>query len=148
MTLRPQYVVQTDLSFDSDYYCHESVGIVVWDNGPVKKHYEPWWARLICDRSIVDYYAWLAKKFGREILKGSTWGPHISFVRSEKPINISRWGISIGHVPFRYAHTIRCDNDFHAWVDVWCPKLHEIRAELGLPPKTKQSFHLTLGRLA
>ena len=138
----------TDLAFDSDYYCHDSIGIVIWDTGPVKKHYLPWWVRLTCDQAIVDYYAWLSRKYGKPLQKGSTWGAHVSFVRGEEPACKEHWGVSPDPINFKYSGLVRYDNDFHAWLDVWCPKLHIIRAGLGLPPKTKQSFHLTLGRLA
>lgn len=141
-------MTSTDLAFDSDYYCHHSNGMVIWDTGPVKKHYRPWWARLICDQAIVDYYAWLALRYGKPLLRGSTWGPHVSFIRGEEPANKKLWGVSQDPIDFNYSGLVRYDNDFHAWLDVWCPRLHLIRADLGLPPKTKHSFHLTLGRLA
>jgi hypothetical protein len=68
------------------------------------------------------------------------------------PTNIDKWNLDYGIIEFNYAHTIRYDNGCHAWLDVECERLHEIRKELGLPEyphfhkARRLSLHLTLGR--
>jgi hypothetical protein len=106
-----------------------------------------YWGFLLCDKGIMDYYAWLAKRKGMVLQKGSSRGCHITFIRGEEPVHKELWDKHQGSVDFFYANVIRCDNGRHAWLDVWCPRFHDIRSELGLPPKTKMSFHMTVGRL-
>lgn len=133
---------------DTRYYVHESVGRVLFDprkNDP--KLFEDWWALVICDWGIIDFYAWLLKKWGRPVDTATPWGPHISWIKGEEPTNKAVWGRKYPPMKFHYTNIVRCDNQQHAWVDVWCPKLHEIRAELGLKPRKKLNFHLTIGRL-
>lgn len=94
----------------------------------------------------MDYYAYLASRNGVIIQKGSSRGSHVTFIRGEPKVN-DLWGKRTGDVDFLYAHVLRSDNGRHVWLDVLCPGIHEIRNELGLPPKTNMSFHLTIGRL-
>ena len=138
----------TDRAFDPTYYCHESIGTVVFDPGKGTGDFDPWWVILRCDTSIVDYYARMSLGYGRPVTRNKLWGSHISVIKGEVPTKLEAWGKDYGAVKFYYAHYVRCDNNCHAWVDVWCDKLHELRSDLGLPPKTKMSFHLTIGRLA
>lgn len=124
-----------------EYFVHESSGSLdfIANDG--------YWAFLMCDDGIVDYYAWLAKKSGVLLNKSSSRGAHITFIRGEQKVSENLWGKHKGDLTFNYAHILRTDNDRHAWLDVYCPRLHEIREELGLPKKAKISFHLTIGRL-
>ena len=130
------------------YFVHESTGRVQYDPGLGTTVSEPWWAILLCDGGIVDFYSWLLKRYGIALHKGSTFGPHVTFVRAAEPPNKDAWGIDPGPVTFRYTNVVRWDNGRHAWLDVWSPQLAEIRARLGFDTPQKVSFHLTLGRLA
>jgi hypothetical protein len=139
-----------------NYHVHKGKGTLIYDYGKGTKLYEPWWAMIFTDQGIVDYYAWFCKKYGIQIQKGSAYGAHISFIRGEKPPNQEAWGQGAGEIEFWYAHTVRFDNDHHAWVDVWSDELVEIRSKLGLPPKPHRfyngewvpsGYHLTIGRL-
>ena len=132
---------------DADYYRHVSTGRVLYDPGLDTRHFDPWFALLECDEGIIDYHAWHLRRWGVGVQRGSRWGAHVTWVRGEEPPVREAWGDSAGEeVTFHYAHVVRWDNGFHAWLDVWCPRLGEIREKLGLPHKTR--YHLTLGRLA
>jgi hypothetical protein len=73
----------------------------------------------------------------------------VTFVRGEEPACPEAWGEAAGEeVTFHYSHVIRWDNGFHAWVDVCCPRLTELRSRLGLVAKPRAKYHLALGRLA
>ncbi len=133
---------------DKTYYCHRSTGSLVWEYGKGTKYWSPYWALVMCDNGIVDYYAWLCKSYGVNLQKGSRAGAHISFIKGEKPPVEEIWGKEVNPIEFWHAHTVRMDNDCHIWVDVWSDQLIELRARLGLPPKVKMSYHLTIGRLS
>ena len=132
---------------DTSYFVHESVGVVQFDPGRGTPAFEPWWALLLCDQGIVDYYAWLLLRYGISVHRGSRWGPHVSFVKGLEPPDRMAWGVDPGPVRFWYANRVRWDNGRHAWLDVWSPDLAAIRARLGFDTPEKVSFHLTLGRL-
>jgi hypothetical protein len=132
---------------DSTYFCHSSIGTLLYDPGVGTRHFEPWWALMLCDESIIDYYAWLLLRRGIDLERGSRWGAHVCFVRGEEPADPSHWGANPGQVTFWYANEVRWDNGRHVWLDVWCPTLADIRDRLGLRVKQKTLFHLTLGRL-
>jgi hypothetical protein len=129
------------------YYPHISYGTIVYDlrkNDP--KLFEPWWGFIMVDQGIVDFYSWLSYKWGKPLDRSTAWGAHVSWVKGEEPKNKSIWG-KRKQIRFRYSNTIRYDNQLHAWLDVWCPQLHALRAELGLPQKRHWNFHITLGRI-
>ena len=131
---------------DKNYFCHQSTGWVQFDPLKGTKHFDAWWALLICSEEIPRYYSWFALKYGVSIQTGSRWRTHISFIKGEKPQRMPYWGRSKGEkVEFHYTNNIRWDNGKHAWLDVYCPRLSEIRTELGLKPK--ETYHLTIGRL-
>jgi hypothetical protein len=133
---------------DAVYYCHSSTGTVLYDPGLGTRHFDPWYALLSCDDGIVDYLTWHVRRAGIDLDKGSRWGAHVTFVRGEQPANPGAWGCGAGEeIAFHHAHVIRWTNGRHAWVDVWCPRLTELRAALGLVAKANAKYHLTLGRL-
>ena len=132
---------------DRSYYCHGSAGILDWEPGKGTRLYEPWWALVLCDQGIIDYYAWHCRRWGIPVQKGSAYGAHISFLKGEEPPRQELWGRDTGPIPFHYAHMVRYDNNAHAWLDVWSDQLIELQAALGYPPKVKMSYHLTIGRL-
>lgn len=132
---------------DPSYYQHQSTGLLHFEFGKGTRLWQPWWALVICDAGIVDFYAKLAKKHGRPIEKNYVYGAHISFNKGEEPPNKPAWLPEPIPIAFRYASTVRSDNARHAWLDVWSDDLIAIRQTLGFPPKLKMSYHLTLGRL-
>ena len=138
---------RSNIMIDLNYYPHYSSGILAFD---LHKHnskvFEPWWGFVLCDPGIIDFYSWLSHKWGKPLMRSTLWGPHISWVKGEEPADKSLWG-KRRKINFRYSNTIRYDNQLHAWLDVWCPELHELRAEMGLAKKKHYNFHITLGRL-
>jgi hypothetical protein len=127
-------------------YCHRSTGRIRFDPGHGMPWFDPWYALVECDEGIIDYLSWLLLRHGIDLLKGSRWGAHVTFVRGEPPPVADNWAWCDGlEVEFFYTHAIHWTNGYHAWVNVWCPELNGVRADLGLPPKER--FHLTLGRL-
>ncbi|AWM36798.1 hypothetical protein GobsT_53430 [Gemmata obscuriglobus] len=132
---------------DAIDFPHESTGHVLYDPGLGTRAFDPWWLILLCDRGIVDYYAWLLLRYGIALHKGSTFGPHVSVVKGIEPPVRESWGYDPGPVTFHYSNVVRWDNGRHAWLDVWSPELAELRARLGFDGAPKMSFHLTLGRL-
>ncbi len=131
-----------------DEFPHTSTGRLAFDPSLGTRHYNPWWALMLCDEGIIDYYAWLLRRRGVVVNKGSHWGAHVCFVRGEEPADKTAWGVDPGPVEFRYSNVVRWDNGYHAWLDVWCPTLTEIRNRLGLKAKARTYYHLTIGRLA
>jgi len=132
-----------------DYFCHESSGVLRYGSDH--------WVRVMCDRSIIAYYAWLLKKYGLPVQLGSAHGAHISVVRGELPPNPAKWGLWDGQeIRFKYSTNVRM-TDWHAWLDCQSDQLNELRATLGYPPKPQkrlsdgrileQSYHLTIGRV-
>lgn len=125
--------------FDREYYRHRSYGRLVFDTD--------WWARVMCDPDIAGLYCWLCKRNGFPVVRNYKFGAHISFIKGEEPPHKILWWASFPLIEFWYSPYVRMDNECHAWLDVWSDDLIEIRAALGLPPKLKMSYHLTLGRL-
>jgi len=115
---------------------------------------QKWWAILDCDPEIGRYYRHLYRlhhRFCRK-LDRPFWGPHITVCRNERPDEeyLHLWGQYESElVEFHYLSGVK-DNygperyrTFY-WLDVLCPRLDEIREELGLGPPAR-SYHLTIG---
>jgi hypothetical protein len=127
------------------YFPHKSVGTLRVDMHKGTKHFEPWWALVTCDEGIIAYYNWFLKKRGEEVMFNKLWGPHISAIKGYEPQNRELWDSFDGRpIEFWYSNVVRTDNDKHAWLDVFCPDLAEIRRQLGCLDKI--FFHLTIGR--
>ena len=136
--------MNTDADFDHVYYQHRSEGTVLF-NPPKKGSPQDWWAILQVDPGIQRLYAWFLRRYGVSFEQGVRNGAHVSFIKGEVPLKPELWGINPGPVEFFYTGLVRF-NDYHVWIDVWSQRLHEIRANLGLSPRTKMSFHMTVGR--
>ena len=142
----------------------ESTGKVVYDpyRGGMKRRTE-WWCIVTVDREITRYYRWWVGRYfwGATAMRDDwlcqpSWDAHISIVRGERPQPDLQdlWGKYQGEeVTFAYAHHprfagdkgIRHAKDGDFWfVDVICPRIDEIRWELGL--QTFYKYHLTVGR--
>lgn len=135
------------LGMNRNYFVHKSQGIIKYDlrkNDP--KMFKPFWAFVVCDQGIIDYYSWLSKRWGKSLTPTTAWGPHISWCKGEEPLNKDLWGKE-ELVEFHYSNIVRWDNLCHAWIDVHCPYLHEVRYKLGLEEKERKNFHITLGRI-
>jgi hypothetical protein len=124
-----------------------------------------WWCILEVDREIARYYRWWIGRhwWGRTALRPDwlcppAWNPHVSVCRGEvpRPQDREHWRAYHGEkVEFQYAHyprqttqedrTRRYTKDGDFWfLDVVCPRIDEIRHELGL--RTHYRYHMTVGR--
>lgn len=130
---------------DTSYFVHKSHGWLQFDPRRGTKHFEPWWALLMCDDGIPELYAWFLRKYGIATDPSKLWGTHISVIKGHEPLDKSMWGKRFQPIEFWYSNQIRWDNKVHAWLDVFSPQMSEIRESMGLAPKTH--FHLTIGRL-
>jgi len=122
------------------------------------------WCILKVDREITRYYRWMIERdmWGLTAIQPDwlcqpSWDAHVSIVRGEKPRqNADVWRKYDGvKVELRYAHNPRMttmedrnhrfakDGDIF-FIDVECPLIDLIRAELGL--RTHPHYHLTVGR--
>jgi len=125
-----------------------SSGILQYDPGKGLKHFDPWWALLVCDDEVSRYYAWLLKRHGVEVYPNDKglWGTHVSVLKGAVPPNQDNWGkYQDFEVEIHLNHLVRYDNGKHAWVDVYSEDLSAIRQELGFD--AKPWYHLTIGRL-
>jgi len=149
---------------DTSVYNFRSTGRIVYDpkRGGMKRRTK-WWCVLNVDREITRYYRWwVSRRFwGMTAMKDDwlcqpSWDAHVSIIRGETPRREFRslWGKYQGEeVEFWYSHNAclagdrgtRYAEDGDFWfVDVYCPRIDEIRDELGL--KTFYKYHLTVGR--
>ena len=123
--------------YEMSYFCHKSNGIFGYEDN--------WWLLLQCDKGIVDFYVWLANRYGIPILKGSKYGPHISVVKGELPRNIEFWNSLNGQsAEILYTNQVRVEQGY-AFLDVRSEELAEVRRKLGFDT-IKMSYHLSLGR--
>jgi hypothetical protein len=99
------------------------------------------------NKDLTAYYRWLVGN--RVILLKPSFGSHITVCKGideAKKYQNER-------VEFEYSHLVRISGDTtgqdrpdsYYFLDVWCPRLIDIREDLGLPTYFK--FHLTIGRL-
>lgn len=130
---------------DEAYFVHKSTGYLRFDPLRGTKHFDPWWALLMCDEGIPELYAWFLRKYGIATEPSTLWGCHVSVIKGQEPSNKSQWGKRFDPIEFWYTNQIRWDNRKHAWLDVFSPDMSKIRESMGLPPKC--FFHLTVGRL-
>lgn len=108
--------------------------------------FKPWWMILLIDGDIQEYYTHFLHKRTGLILQKPAWGPHISVIRGEEPINKSEWGIYDGlNIEVRYDPDLRTDGD-HWWLRVECEAMLDLRERLGLARNGRFGLHLTLGR--
>jgi len=125
---------------------YHGTGTIQFDPLKGTKHFDPWWALLVCDKGIADYYAWFLKRYGIEVNTASPWGTHISIIKGDCPPDLADWGKHEGEeMRFEFKNFVRYDNGKHAWLDVYSQDLSDFRQDLGL--SEKKWFHLTVGRL-
>lgn len=133
---------------------HHGSGTIIYDphRGDMQRRTD-WWCIVQVDREITRYYRWWLQKEKHIILQQPAWDAHISVIRGEYACADSPklWKkYDKRRIEFRYEHgNLRCEADkknggHYYWIDVECPMLSRIRAELGLPVGWK--FHITIGR--
>lgn len=110
-----------------------------------------WWLILDADPDIGKYARYMYKVFHHHcrVLQAPSWKEHITVVRDEKPNGdrLHLWEKYAGNkVEFTYYPEIVGDGKYF-WMEVDCPELLEMRAELGLPYNPLYPLHLTVGNV-
>ena len=115
-------------------------------------YYPSWWLIVKVNEDVCRYYRNLIHFHNRRLrLNPSRDGAHITVIagKYEKP-DISHeylWNKYQGQIiDFKYNTNIQT-NDSYFWLVVECPRIEEIRKELGLPPKILYPWHLTIGNI-
>lgn len=123
-----------------------SLGTLKYSDNPYKLIVE-------VEQSVSDYYKSLVPKYIN--LKKPAFSAHISVIRTEPIPLMEFWNKYDGEkVLFSYENVIYND-ELYYWLNAYCPKLEEIREELGMPktsnitysPDGKHRFHITIGNL-
>lgn len=104
-------------------------------------------AVLLVDQSIANYYRHMIPKYVE--VKPQRHQAHVTVVRIglEVPTNMESWGRHEGElIRFRYGSDVLFDNGYY-YLNVECPRIEQIRLELGLPPvfDVKKGHHITIG---
>ena len=109
---------------------------------------------LDCDNQEVGrYYRNLysiGHNHGKKLVK-PFWDLHVAIVRNEEPADKALWWQYAGEeIEFNYYPGLgknfapdRFKSFF--WVNATSPRFTEIRAELGLPKKVREVYHMTIG---
>lgn len=130
---------------------YKSKGILKYDPGKGSKHYEPNWCLLLLEDDLYKYYSWFMNKEGEPINKpNSLWGFHASVIKGEAPTkNLDKWAFNDGkEIEFWYGNYISWSNGRHAWMNLYCEELSQLRDFYGLYTNGgKLKYHMTLGRL-
>lgn len=120
-------------------------------NGKLEYHKDPLKMIVTVDQQVSDYYLSQIPKYLN--VHRQRFPAHISAVRNERPKHFEVWEKYQNHLfEFEYSGIVYND-DVYYWLDVTCPKLEEIRCELGLnstsqwtkSPDGRHRFHITIG---
>ena len=132
----------------TDVVLHKSVGVLRYKRGSEGGYN----LTLEADQAISDYYRDLLPPWKKA--NPQRYRAHVSVVRKEVPVNLKAWGRHEGErVEFTYTGKVFF-GAVYCWLNVFCVRLEEVRAELGLPVSTVYTrppegfvkcFHLTLG---
>ena len=125
-----------------------STGKLVYDPKLERLGCEPWWCIVDTCDDLLRFYRYQAQKEDRIILQPPAWGSHISVVRGERIPKSEAWGrYQHEKIEFYYDPSIGwANNTVYWWLDVTCPRLEDIREELGLSRKPPYRLHITLGK--
>jgi hypothetical protein len=117
-------------------------------DGKGKLHYHTEWLMLYTDDEIGRYYRALLQREHPAIkLNIPKHGAHVTVIagKYETPSNKDWWGkYEDETISFTYDPEILHKGKYF-WLTIECPRIEEIRKELGLPPKIKWPWHLTIG---
>ena len=113
--------------------------------------YSASWLIVKADNGIISYYSSLLNLAHRSVdLQLPKHGAHITVVsgKYEQPKDFTFWGKYQGReLTFYYdPEAIEYGGSYY-WMPVVCEELTGIREELGLKPRIKWQWHLTIGNL-
>lgn len=128
----------------------KSHGTIVFDpipiRGNVNKLFKPYWAIIIVNDDVDDYYRWFLKKRFNLILSAPAWGPHITIADGQKADNWQEMKMNYDNMLVGFEHSIFSrSNSEHWWLKVNCPIADEFRGKLKVKKNLHYSYHLTLG---
>ncbi len=120
-------------------------GKLVYDPKTDSSKFNFWWAKVDVPQSIVFYYQyWVRKELGIK-LNMPMWKSHITVIRGEEPKLKHFWKRYQNEaVEFEYSPELRL-SETYVWLTATCPRLEQIRTELGLRPTPRVPFHITIG---
>ena len=108
---------------------------------------EKWWLVVDCDDSIGQYHRHLywVHTYRTHKLVRPAWKEHITVIRNEEPPDKRHWEQYDGEVvEFSYDFSAQTNGEYW-WLRVDCPRLLEIREELGLSREPLIPLHLSIG---
>lgn len=77
----------------------------------------------------------------------SAWGPHVTWVKGEEPPNDLLWDwYENEEVSLEVTSELIRGSRGYWWVNVECQLLNQYRHELGLNPRPRVPFHITIGK--
>ena len=115
-------------------------------------YYPSWWLIVKVNEDVCRYYRNLIHFYRRSLqLNPSKHGAHITVIagKYEQPNDDYKylWNKYEGEIiDFKYNSEINTDDEYF-WISVECKRIEDIRKELGLPPKIKWPWHLTIGNI-
>lgn len=113
-----------------------------------KLHYHSKWLMLYTDDEIGRYYRALFKTQEPWIrFNLPMHGTHITVVpgKYETPPKMELWGKYEGEIiDFTYDNDVTNLGNYY-WLRVYCPRIEDIREELGLPRTLPVPWHMTIG---
>jgi hypothetical protein len=114
------------------------------DARATRKGLQSWWLMAKASRSIADYYIHRVRKELGVHGNLPLWSAHVTVTRGEAPKFSRFWKKYAGkEVVIRYSENIQV-TDKYAWATVESEDLEDIRVELGLTPRPRCPYHLTL----
>lgn len=108
-----------------------------------------WWLILDCDQEVGRYYRelyFIAHCRGDKLIRPA-FREHITVVRDEEPPDDKKplwWKYNREVVEFTLPHHVGNNGDYF-WIDVYCPRLLDIREELGLRRSPHWPLHFSIG---
>ena len=105
------------------------------------------WLWLSCCLDTILYYQRFLEKIHARKISTPIWKSHITVVRGSDDFNVSKLGFLEGkEISFRYYPEEINTNGLYWWIEVFSKELEELRFCLGLDPRPKYDFHLTIGK--
>lgn len=124
-------------------YCRSSIGILKYSYGTQGRR-----CVLEVDPQIARYTRSLIPKY--HYVKPPMYPPHVTVIRHERP-NRDTWGTHQNSEIMFWYNPLVFNDEIYWWLNVYCPRLSEIRIELGLTPTrftpqdSEGGFHMTIG---
>lgn len=125
----------------------ECPGTLLYNPSNPRTKFKPWWLIVRVPHGVVLYYQDWVWRQERTKLTTSAWGSHLSVVRGETPPKKELWKHHAGRtVQIEYDANPISNRMGHWWLPARCQALNDIRQELGLNPRPRVPFHITIGK--